>query len=119
MNVVECYDKMGGDYDDVIGRLRKETLVAKFLVKFPEDPSFDELKDSMAAEDVATAFRAAHTLKGVCQNLGLKKLYEPASEMTEALRAEDFDTAKTLLPIVTEEYNATIDVVKEFIDEQE
>ena len=30
---------------------------------------------------------AAHTLKGVCQNLGFTNLYQPTYELTEVLRA--------------------------------
>ena len=32
------------------------------------------------------AFRGAHTLKGVCQNLSIDRLYEVSHELTELLR---------------------------------
>ena len=32
------------------------------------------------------AFRGAHTLKGVCQNLSFDRLYEVSHELTELLR---------------------------------
>ena len=32
------------------------------------------------------AFRGAHTLKGVCQNLSFDRLYEVSNELTELLR---------------------------------
>ena len=115
MTIQECYDKMGGNYNDVISRLRKESLVEKFLVKFPDDPSYNELIASIEAIDVKTAFRAAHTLKGVCQNLGLTKLFTPVNEMTEAFRIEDFNTGKTYLDEVTKYYNVTVDAINEFV----
>ena len=31
MTVKECYEAMGADYDDVMGRLRKDERVQKFL----------------------------------------------------------------------------------------
>lgn len=43
----------------------------------------------MAAGDAKEAFVAAHTLKGVSQNLGFDNLYEPAVVVTEALRGAD------------------------------
>lgn len=43
----------------------------------------------MAARDAEGAFMAAHTLKGVSQNLGFDNLYEPAVVVTEALRGAD------------------------------
>ena len=38
----------------------------------------DKLEAAMAAGDAEGAFMAAHTLKGVSQNLGFDNLYEPA-----------------------------------------
>lgn len=76
MTVKECYEQMGADYEDVLGRLRNEALIRKFAKKFLEDGSFQMLKDGLAKKDGEMAFRAAHTLKGVCQNLGFDNLYE-------------------------------------------
>lgn len=39
----------------------------------------------------------AHTLKGLCSNLGLDKLQSASSELTEALRGHVADNAKELL----------------------
>ncbi len=38
--------------------------------------------------DTETAFRAAHTLKGICMNLGFDRLYEASYDITEVLRAK-------------------------------
>ena len=35
------------------------------------------------------AFRAAHTIKGICLNLGFDKLYQASSDITEQLRGKD------------------------------
>lgn len=64
MTVKECYEQMGADYEDVLGRLRNEALIRKFAKKFLEDGSFQMLKDGLAKKDGEMAFRAAHTLKG-------------------------------------------------------
>ena len=63
MNINECYQAMGADYEEVFGRLRNEKLIAKFVLKFPDDPSFSQLKNSLAEKNTKEAFRAAHTLK--------------------------------------------------------
>ena len=60
-----------------------------------------------------TAFRAAHTLKGVCQNLGFDALYDPASALTEALRGGTLDGADTLFPPVEKEYQRVVAALKE------
>ena len=86
MELRECYQQMGGDYDAVIGRLRQEERVVKFLRLFPADENFQLLTDSLAKEDWPTAFRAAHSMKGVALNLGLTALAQSSSELTEVLR---------------------------------
>lgn len=86
MTLQECYINMGGDYDAVMGRLRSEERVTKFLGLFGADESFQSLSAAMGADDWTTAFRAAHSLKGVALNLGLTALAQSSSDLTECLR---------------------------------
>ena len=76
---------MGGDYQDVLRRFRSEALLEKFSVKFLEDTTYQTLRSALEAENAQEAFRAAHTLKGISQNLGFTQLYQ-ASCVTAALR---------------------------------
>ena len=52
-----------------------------------QDDSFQILEEALRRGDVKEAFRGAHTLKGVCQNLGFSNLYAPTYTLTETLRA--------------------------------
>ncbi len=113
MNLRECYEAMGGDYDDVIGRLRKEQRVEKFIRRFAEDPSCDLLRRSAEAGDWAEAFRAAHTLKGVCQNLSLTRLGNSSSQLTEALRSGYTPEVDQLLPVVYEDHRRAVAAIAE------
>lgn len=81
MTLKECYDALGGNYEDTVRRLYNEKLVEKFLFKFEEDPSFENLKKALEEEDLEAAFRAAHTLKGVAQNMGFDNLAEQVEEV--------------------------------------
>lgn len=87
MDLKTCYEQMDGDYETVMNRLRQEERVAKFLRLFPADESFQLLTQALEAKDWPTAFRAAHSMKGVTLNLGLTGLAQASSELTEALRA--------------------------------
>lgn len=113
MNLKECFDAFGGDYNDVMGRLLTEERVKKFLLMFLKDTSFSELEAAMQKKDYDSAFRAAHTLKGVCANLSIVKLGEAASRITESLREKDADNAERLFAQVSENYGITIDVLKQ------
>lgn len=86
MTVKECYDAMGANYEEIIGRLRTEERVKKFVMKILSDKSYDLLINSMEERNMEEAFRAAHTIKGVCQNLSLTRLYQSASELSDMLR---------------------------------
>lgn len=85
MTLKECYDALGGNYEDTVRRLYNEKLVEKFLFKFEEDPSFENLKKALEEEDLEAAFRAAHTLKGVAQNMGFDNLAESSSVLLFSL----------------------------------
>lgn len=87
MDLRECYASLGGDYDAVMGRLRSEERVVKFLGLFGGDENFQTLTQAMSTSDWATAFRAAHSLKGVALNLAFSDLARTSSDLTEALRA--------------------------------
>ena len=114
MTLKDCYATLGGDYEDVIARLRSESLVQKFVLKFPEDKSYALLCASLEAGDVQEAFRAAHTIKGACQNLGFTSLADAASAMTEALRAGDLAGGRALLDRVRGEYQRTAGAIRAY-----
>ena len=86
MNVKEFYEAIGGSYDTAVGRLMRDSMIEKFVNKFPKDPSFAALEQAVGAEDWEAAFSAAHTLKGVSLNLAFQTLGQQASELTEMLR---------------------------------
>lgn len=114
MTIKEVYESIGANYRDAMERLPGEAFVTRFALKFLTDKSFQELQDALKAGDAETAFRAAHTLKGVCQNLGFENLYVPAAALTEALRGRTFDGVADLYPAVENEYNKTVNALKAF-----
>ena len=114
MSLSEFYSSLGESLDEVLGRLGMESRIAKYLGLFANDPSFNELKEAFAKNDVKTAFRAAHTLKGVAANLGLNTLSSSSSELTEDLRPLAFTAnSQSLLANVERDYNAAIEGIKQ------
>ena len=111
MTIKECYEAMGGDYEDVLKRLMNEARIQKFALMFKKDPSMSQLTQAMDAGDVETAFRAAHTLKGICLNLGFDNLYKASFDITEKLRGRDTEGCEELLARVEEQYNNTVDAI--------
>ncbi|MDE6520338.1 MAG: Hpt domain-containing protein [Ruminococcus sp.] len=112
MTLKECYTALEGNYEDVISRLMTEKLVNKFVLKFLNDGSYELLVNSLKDNNIDESFRAAHTLKGVCQNLGFTKLYESSHTMTELLRNKDVAKANDFLPKVEADYLQTVSAIK-------
>ena len=77
MTVQEFYDEVGGDYNEIMSRLRTEDRIRKFAGMFTRDESYKTLVQTINDGNVDEAFRAAHTMKGMCQNIviaGIEKL---------------------------------------------
>ena len=114
MTMRECYEAIGGNYEDVLGRLRSEALIRKFTLKFLEDQSYPQLKQALNDKNYEEAFRSAHTLKGVCQNLSFDRLYEVSHNLTELLRDRTGEQPgiPEAMEKVTEVYEMTIEEIK-------
>lgn len=114
MTLSECYAALGGSYDRVLDRMRSERLVEKFLLRFPQDGSYALLEQALARGDGDEAFRGAHTLKGVCQNLGLDRLYTSSAALCEALRGGMGADAPELFRQVKEDYARTLSAIEAY-----
>ena len=116
LTIQEVYEEIGGDYNDVIKRLRKPELVEKFTKKFLDDMSFNDLKKALDDENLEDGFRAVHTLKGVCLNLSYTSIFEVANELTEMLRPGNgepvMEEVFEALERLEERYNVVIEGIK-------
>lgn len=113
MDLKEFYTKVGGNYDSIMGRLMKEDRIKKYVFKFLNDTTFNTLCQKMEENDFEEAFRAAHTIKGVCQNLDFLTLYQSSSDMTEALRNGKSEHADEILEQVKKDYKLTFEAIEE------
>ena len=122
MTIEECYKALGGSFSEVSRRLPSLKLIEKFIVKFLDDKSFEELCSQMEAGNRPEAFRAAHTLKGVCANLGFDCLLSSSEALTEVLRPE-VDTipaaATSLMEDVKHDYEMTVSAIHAYIKSKE
>ena len=114
MTLEECYESFKGDYEEVVNRLCSRKFVEKFLVKFLADKSYEDLQRYLDEENYEEAFRAAHTLKGVCQNLGIKSLYESDYEVTEVLRGGKNEVTPEMLQLLDTDYENVVHAIQEY-----
>lgn len=121
MTIEECYEMLGGSYADVSGRLPSLRLVEKFIGRFLEDDSYRTLSAAMGAGNREEAFRAAHTLKGVCANLGFTRLQDAAGRLTELLRSEGSgipEEAEVLMEEVHRNYQVTAGAIRAYLGQR-
>ena len=114
MTLKDCYDALGGDYAEVTGRIPSERIIQKFVLKFLDDGSYQLLLDSLAAGNGEEAFRAAHTIKGMCQNLGFARLSASSTALTEKLRGGLDGDYGPLLEQVKQDYANATEAIQRF-----
>lgn len=112
MTIREFYERTGGDYAGVMGRFENESRIRRFVGMFPEDQSYNCLEQALEDQKRKDAFLAAHTLKGVCLNLGFSRLHDSASAVTEALRREELTAAGALMPALRDDYRALVETIQ-------
>lgn len=102
----------GIDYAEAMERFGgNESLFVRLASKYADDPHFDALEAAMASGDAAAAEREAHSLKGVAGNLSFVRLYDLAARITDALRVDDFESARALMPELRESHEAVLEAL--------
>ena len=88
----------GIDVQDMMARFMNNAKLAKMIVgKFLQDQTYANLCQAIAREDRKQAEFYCHTLKGVCGNLSLKKLFGLLVEQLRLFRAGEYDQAVAMM----------------------
>ena len=119
MTIVECYQQLGGNLENVKTRLPSDSLIKRFIIKFLDDSSYSELCRALEEGQREEAFRAAHTLKGVCANLGFDRLMTSVSALTELLRPKDIgipEEAVSMMKDVKHDYEMTVGAIRAYLE---
>ena len=113
----ECIEKFnagGIDVSDGINRFAGSTdLYEKFLKKFKDDKTFEDLSKAIEAKNSDEGFKAAHALKGVSGNLSMKYVYEITSDMCTAFRANEPEKAFEMYAALKEKYESVCRLINE------
>lgn len=98
MITLDKLEQLGADVKDGMARcLDNEEFYLKLVGMVVDDDGYDQLREAIEAGDTETAFKKAHSLKGIIANVSLTNLLEPVSQMTEDLRAgRDVDYTEPL-----------------------
>ncbi|MCP4130525.1 MAG: response regulator [bacterium] len=95
-------------------------LYEKLLTKFRNNNAdcIDEIRSSLEDNDIKTAERIAHTLKGVGGNIGTEALARAAAEVNSAIKKGALDDIETLLESCEKELAIVLNSIEELENRQ-
>ncbi|MCR5556044.1 MAG: Hpt domain-containing protein [Butyrivibrio sp.] len=105
----------GVDWNEILDRfMGNEDLIARFMFKFLNDTSMNDLTKYLGEGNISEAFKAVHTLKGVSANLGLKGFLTPVCELTEILRAGSMEGYEEKYNQIKPKYDELIIILQKY-----
>ncbi|MBP3731206.1 MAG: Hpt domain-containing protein [Mailhella sp.] len=124
MTLRELYESIDGDYEAAKRILPMDKMISKFIILLLKEESCGKLMKAAEANDSTGMFEGAHSMKGVCGNLGLLKLSSMASTVAEEFRPGkprkmSDEELKSHLDALNAKYQDTIAAIKQFAAEQE
>lgn len=114
MNLSEIAKNLDVDVAAAVNRFGgMEILYIKYLKKFLQDDTFQNLEKSVEQKDMKLTEMYAHTLKGVAANLGLEKIRISADCVVQAVRQNEYAKVDFLFSDCKEEYTRAITMLQE------
>ncbi|MBO7402540.1 MAG: Hpt domain-containing protein [Lachnospiraceae bacterium] len=104
---------------DVAGALERmgdsEELYETILGMFLTDENYEQLKNAYAAGDKDSALGYAHTIKGMCGNMGFDRLFHYSDDMVETFRGNRSCDTDLLMTQITEEYARIMEILRKYL----
>ena len=107
--------EIGVDYSEVINRfMGKEDFYLRMLKMFLNDGNYEGLKRAVEQKNWPEAFTYAHTVKGLCGNLGLSGILEYIVPLTEEVRSAPYDEENIVnyMNDAAKAYEKTVEVIQ-------
>ena len=109
----EILESVGIDYNEAQDRFSGSIeLFESFLKEMATMNVLSALQKALTEDDIISAFRVAHTLKGNFGNLSIKPLYETITPLVEALRSENMLEAQKLYIELEKRYNQVTEGIR-------
>ena len=113
MTLQEFYARVGGDYSATLSRLPSEVLIKKFVLKYPGDPSFEQLRAEQDPQDREQGIPAPHPHNRLAQNHAMDRLYKAAAALCDAVRGPKPLEDASLWPPVLAAHEEVLAAVRE------
>lgn len=114
MTISEAIQKLIPKPDETLDRFSgNQEFLEMFLKKFPDDPTTQAVRSSCQTEDWDKILADVHTLKGTSGNFGFESLFKACSQVVTAIRATDYDGARSGIPNVLAELDTVCKTLSE------
>ncbi len=90
-------------------------LVKIFVNKFIMDSNFTLLLEAFAKQDMKQAEVASHTLKGMCGNMSLTRLFDLFTQQVNLLRLGQYEKAQVMMNEIEPAFREAIFYMKEWL----
>ena len=105
MNIQEFYDSIDESYENVSSRMMgNQKLVEKFVRKFLDDPTYEQIKDEI--------LRTTHTMKGIASNLEFTHLQQKSAKAVDMIRAGQREEVLPVIGEIEKEYQKVIEQIQ-------
>jgi PAS domain S-box-containing protein len=107
------------DTANAMARMGGKNLYLSMLAKFipSQGQAGQSIQDALAVNDRATAERLAHTLKGVAASVGAVALAESASQLEQAIEAEDAKEYPRLVEATESGLRQAVAAIETYLEE--
>ena len=106
MDIKKFYEVTESNYQAAVSIMMSDMLIERMIHKFMESNSYQPILEAYAAGNIKEVFALAHSFKGVTGNLALTKLFNIATELTEATRNKETADISKEIDILKAEYKA-------------
>lgn len=112
MKFEDAVQKLIAEPDVVLRRFAgSKAMLERFLKKFPQDKSFEQLTEAVKSDAYHDIEVAAHTLKGVTGNFGFDGLFHNSEAMVLAVRQGEYDKLPGLYDDIKRDYDLVIETI--------
>lgn len=104
----------GCNIEEALNRLLQDrSLYYKFLCDFKKDENFYLLKNALINGEMDSSILYAHTLKGLCANLGFEKIMILTVELLNILKSKSNKKYMDVFNEIEENYLKICDILNE------
>ena len=113
MNIQEFYDSIDESYENVSSRMMgNQKLVEKFVRKFLDDPTYEQIKEAVDMVDDYEILRTTHTMKGIASNLEFTHLQQKSAKAVDMIRAGQREEVLPVIGEIEKEYQKVIEQIQ-------